>query len=116
MKSWFEKRYLESPQSEASADGFPSLATKQDPSTVPKSIRESHDAWWDRLSDFGGASIHVTEPPETAFFIFIGTDGDEGGVEFYDADGEFLFAGFLDGFRVEWIPRAELAGRFEFED
>lgn len=117
-RSWFISNY-QHPVCQPSDEHFPHLSHRCQELKIeaPQAVTQSHDWWWETLSDFGGAWTLCYEVEQTRLFVvFVGTDGDEGAVELYDEQGGLLDAAFLDGDLQTWESIDQVRARFIFEE
>ena len=114
VRTWFVANYRH-PIAQPSEGLFPDprFGCKTQGVAVPATVAESEKWWWERLSDFGGAwSLQYDVGGETCFMVFVGTDGDDGAVELFDASGAPLDCAFLDGRTIQWASIEDVRARF----
>ncbi|WAS97988.1 hypothetical protein [Nannocystis punicea] len=106
LRAWFEATAAEGRAAQPSPTRFPLRATLAAEATIPASVAEARAFYAGACFDWGGAWVHRQRiGAREVFFVYVGTDGDDGWLEVFDEAGVFLFAGSFTGTRLIWEPR-----------
>jgi hypothetical protein len=106
VQTWFDTEIRRFRAAQPSTKGFPSQASLMPRSEIPATVAEARDFFNDSVSDWGAASVHrQTIGARDVLYVHVGTDGDAGWLEVFDATGTFLCAAAIEGNEVEWESR-----------
>lgn len=100
-----------------SHDLFPSQASLVPLEQAPAEAQAARAFYQEACFDWGGAWIHrYAIDGDPLFVVFVGTDGDAGWLELYDADGGLLGAATLTADAVHWEERDVARARVGTDD
>ena len=111
LRNWFEEQIGAEPNAQPSDTGFPLRSTLAE-EAVPRSVSEAREFFHNALFDYGSGWVfrQIIRGREV-FYVFAGTDGDDGWLEVFDLEGGFLMAAFVEGNHVTWEDRAAARAR-----
>lgn len=119
-KRWLLETWFTDPQCHPSETRFPHEARKCSNLGLesPPAVIARQRWYWDRTEGFGGAWILMYDPsvdPRLAgrvFLLVVGTDGDEGAAEVFDADGALWGCAYVDTAGPMWETPEGMDERF----
>lgn len=111
IRAWFEAA-ARGRAAQPSPTSFPREETLASEADIPGAVAEARAFYIEACFDWGGAWVHRQRiGARDVFYVHVGTDGDAGWLEVFDAAGVFLLAGSFDGKRLVWEPREVARGR-----